>query len=1284
VDFRRGRVGFLIVLAVAALMLLPAATASDTPNPTSVTVAGSLQSELGCPGDWQPDCAATHLTYDAGDDVWQGTFAVPAGSYEYKAALNNSWDENYGLNAKLNGPNIPLDLPAGTNVKFYYDHKSHWITDNQSSVIAVAPGSFQSELGCPGDWDPGCLRAWLEDPDGDGIYTFQTTALPQGTYETKVALNEGWDVNYGQGGVPNGNNIPFTVPYDNAPVTFSYDATTHVLTVTAPISHGDLSHFDLARKDCLGTARNTTSKVWYTVANGVLSDVYYPTVDNTNVETLQYVVTDGSTFTDLQTRDMTYGVEALPGSGGMACRVTATAKSGKYSVTTDYVTDPSRNTVLMHVAFKAQDPSYRLYVRFDPTVNGNGGGGPGNGGGDSATIDSSTGHPVLVSYDTNTATNAANRDYAQPVYAALDGPLADGSSGLAGTASDAIDSTNSDVTDGNVVQHARVVVAGDGTATLALSFGASQSDAVGSAEGSLGAGFANALGAYDSGWQKYDKSLNKPPKKLPGLGATTVDALANEYYLSANVIKASEDKTFPGAIVASLASPWGQAVSAGDPANTYFGSYREVFARDLYEAWTGLLADGDLATARAATLFLFDRQQLPDGSMPRNSLVNGKTAPDSFNTQLDECSYPILMAYQLGLTDASLYENHIKPAANFVAAHGPSFGPERWEEQGGYSPSTIAAEIAGLVAAAHIAQVNDDPVSAAVWLGVADDYQRSIKGWTVTANGPLAARYFIRLSKTGDPNAAISYNVGNGGPTLDQREVIDAGFLELVRLGELSASDPDVAASLPVVDSTIESDTASGPGWHRYNGDGYGDGATDGHPWAPSNKGTGHLWPALSAERGEQDLVSGDGAGAAALLLGMSRFASGVGLIPEQDWELPDLAPSPFGTDPTLASIGFKNGGPAGSAAPLTWSAASFVRLAGDLDAGKNIALPNATEQRYVKQTQGETTLTVTSPADKSSVSGSPVTVTGTTVPGNTVYVAATNTDQSFATTTASTTAAADGSFSLDAAITGGTTVLNVVAVSPSGATAHATRTVVFDFVPGTVLLDVPDPSGDDNGPGTYAYPTSDNFHAGAFDIQRFEVIDSGSDIVFRLQTRDLSPTFGSPLGAQLVDVYVHEPGAPPTSTEAANGTTVNRNFSIAPAFAWSRLLQVQGFGQRYIDAGKNTVGTIAISANEISRFITFRVSKSSLGGTPASGWSFTVVLTGQDGFSNDQARGFTATPGEFSFGVCAPGGVSPICGVDPATVPKAVDVIPPPGVDQATELNPLLGPVVLQGVVMP
>jgi carbohydrate-binding DOMON domain-containing protein len=186
--------------------------------------------------------------------------------------------------------------------------------------------------------------------------------------------------------------------------------------------------------------------------------------------------------------------------------------------------------------------------------------------------------------------------------------------------------------------------------------------------------------------------------------------------------------------------------------------------------------------------------------------------------------------------------------------------------------------------------------------------------------------------------------------------------------------------------------------------------------------------------------------------------------------------------------------------------------------------------------------------------------------------------------------------------------------------------------------------------------------------------------VTFRLRTRDLSETFGSPLGAQLVDVYVHVPAASSTSTAAAHPL---RNFTIAPAFAWSRLIQVQGFGQRYVDADGNTLGTAAISANPISRFITFSVPKASLG-TPGPGWGFTVVLTGQDGFSPDQARGFTPTPQEFQFGVCAVASADPHCTFDPALVPKAVDVITGGGVSQATELDYTLGPVVLSGVLVP
>ncbi len=201
-------------------------------EPATVTIAGSLQDELGCPGDWQPDCAATQLAFDADDAVWQAMFALPAGSFEYKAALDGTWDENYGLGAVRDGPNIPLPLAAPTAVKFFYDDETHWVTDNQTSVIATAPGNFQSELGCASDWDPGCLRSWLQDADGDGVARFSTSTLPPGAYEFKVAIDEAWDENYGAGGVLNGPNVSFSVATFGDVVTVSYDETSHAVEVS--------------------------------------------------------------------------------------------------------------------------------------------------------------------------------------------------------------------------------------------------------------------------------------------------------------------------------------------------------------------------------------------------------------------------------------------------------------------------------------------------------------------------------------------------------------------------------------------------------------------------------------------------------------------------------------------------------------------------------------------------------------------------------------------------------------------------------------------------------------------------------------------------------------------------------------------------------------------------------------------------------------------------------------------------------------------------------------------
>jgi len=1073
----------------------------------------------------------------------------------------------------------------------------------------------------------------------------------------------------------------------------------------APGAPGAPSYFDLARKDCVGTATGTGSKVWYTVAGGVLSDVYEPTIDNTNVSTLQYVVTDGSTFTDLQTRDMTYTVAADP--TGMACTVTSTDAKHGFRLVTTYLTDPSSDTVLMHTTLQdipgsdVNLASLHLYARLDAHVNGNGGGGTENAGANTGAVDTSAGAPVPVIFSTNTVTDAVNRDYAVPTYMALDATADQAASvGYEGTASDGLtqlDATHTltsytSAPDGHIVATEDVTPGSGHEVTLALGFGRSQAQSVSVARTSLSHSFVLTAAKYLLGWAIYDAGLRRPG------GSASLDRY---YYLSANVLKASEDKTYPGAIVASLASPWGQSVPAGVASNgepSYFGSYREVFARDLYEIFTGLMADGDVATARAATLFLFDRQQLPSGAMPRNSLLNGEAAPDTGGLQLDETAYPILMAQESGLGgDAALWQDHIRPAADFLVANGPSDGVERWEEQTGYSPSTIAAEIAGLTAASAIAASHGDTARAHLYQATADDFQRNIKNWTVTTTGPDGPAYFIRLSKTGDPNAAISYSLGNGGPTLDQRSVLDGGFQELVRLGELPITDLDIQASLAIIDKNISVSTPSGAGYYRYgdsaadgSADGYGDCyqpsqdscTTTGAPWPPTDTGTGHLWPVLSGERAESDLAEGNTSGAQSLLQAMINFSSGVGLVPEQAWEDPDLAASPYGTDPAAASIGFTDGKAAGSASPLSWAQAQELRLIASLGAGHNVDTPAITTARYITNgAPGSLPVTITAPASGATLTTATTTVTGTTTPGSAVSIEAADTTTGEAATVTSTTAAADGSFSASVPVGFGTNAVTATATAPGGRSTGYAQVTVSAEGSGSTVLDVTDPTGDDNGPGTYQYPTNSAFVAGSFDLTRFQVLSDGTYAYLRVTLANLVPTFAAVDGAQLLDFYVHVPGASSTSTQAA---FASRNYTIAPSGAWSQRVEVQGFASPvWVNAAGNSVGTASALAVQADQTITVALPEAQFG-TPTSGWGFSVVLTGQDGFSPDLARAFTATPGGYTFGVCAAGNTAPICSVDPSTVPKAMDVITPAGVSQATELNPTLGPVVIQPVTVP
>ncbi len=305
------------------------------------------------------------------------------------------------------------------------------------------------------------------------------------------------------------------------------------------------------------------------------------------------------------------------------------------------------------------------------------------------------------------------------------------------------------------------------------------------------------------------------------------------------------------------------------------------------------------------------------------------------------------------------------------------------------------------------------------------------------------------------------------------------------------------------------------------------------------------------------------------------------------------------------------------------------------------------------------------------------MTVSGTTTPRAKVVVESWGT---LSKAIVSTTADASGAWSVP--VTVGFGPATITATSTLGrSTGYAQTSVTNALVPGTTVFSATDPTGDDNGPGTYGYPTSDDFKPGAFDLEGMQVNQTATDVFIQFKLGDLTPTFGSNFGAQLLDLYVRDPSKTATSTAAPFAT---RNYTIAPDDAWSQRLEVQGFADPvWVDASGNTVGSAQFVVDSANATATIMVPTAQFG-TVGSGWKFTVALTGQDGFSPDQARAFAPTPQPFEFGVCQSGNASPICAVDPATVPKVVDTITPDGVSQATELDPTQGPVMLHGVTVP
>jgi glucoamylase len=695
----------------------------------------------------------------------------------------------------------------------------------------------------------------------------------------------------------------------------------------APGAPGIDEQYLPADKSGFGTATATASKVWFTVQKeGGLGEVFAPTVDAPSARSLQFVVADRAGHA-VRAGDAADVRTTLTDRRSLSYRQTFTERGGAWRLTATYVSDPARSSILIDLGFSTRNGRpYDLYGIYDPALANSRAGDSGR------TLGRDQGR-ALIATDGGSASAFAG----SPAFTAASSGFRGVSDGWTDLLADGrLDWTYTSAATGNLVQTAATGLTGrpgHRRSTLALSFGTGADAALAAARGSLRTGFDDVAAAYARGWHHYLDGLPAPPRSLRSADQRRL------YQVSTMVLAASEDKTHRGAFVAAPAAPW--AFGRDDPS----APYHLVWARDLYQIATALIAAGDVAGARRAVDFLFEVQQKPDGSFPQNSRADG--TPVWGGLQLDEVALPIVLADQLRRTDARTWA-HVKLAADFLVGftqdgnRAPWTPQERWENQSGYSPATIAAEIAGLVCAAHIAGVNGDSASARRYLATADAWQARVKDWTVTTTGPYSAGpYFLRLTKDGNPDAGTAYNIGDSGPSnVDQRRVVDPSFLDLVRLGVLPAGDPAVVNTLAVVDAQLGVPTPRGFYWHRASFDGYGEKA-DGSPWdfgLPDDSliTRGRAWPLLNGERGEYQIAAGQVTAGRAQLTAMANAAGPGYLLPEQVW---DQRPPP----------GFLPGTPTFSATPLAWSHAQFIRLARDAEAGRVLEQPAVVANRYVR-----------------------------------------------------------------------------------------------------------------------------------------------------------------------------------------------------------------------------------------------------------------------------------------------------------------------------------------------
>ncbi|MGH9415628.1 MAG: glycoside hydrolase family 15 protein [Terriglobales bacterium] len=686
-------------------------------------------------------------------------------------------------------------------------------------------------------------------------------------------------------------------------------------------------------KDAIGTAYASSSRVWFTLAQGALTEIYYPTLDRPQVRDLQFLFTDGASWMLGERHDCDSQSEAM-GAHALGFRIETRDPQGRFQVHKEVIADPHLPAVLVHARVEpaaALSHKLRMFVLCAPHMDG-------IGWHNDAYVGEAVERRLLL----------AHRGGSWLAIGATVG-LRHASAGYVGASDGWTDlarhfqpTLEADCArDGNVALVAEVdwnARAAGRAFTLGIAFGDSRHAAVNTLLQVLEQPYAATRQRFLAQWERAGEHVRP-------LAAQAQDG-GELYRRSVSLLLAHEDKNYPGALIASLAIPWGEIKGDED-----LGGYHLVWTRDLVQSASGLLASGDRETPRRALIYLAASQH-PDGGFAQNFWVNG--TPYWQGIQLDEVAFPIILAHRLraeGALDGLDPYPMVARAAGYLMRHGPATPEERWEEAGGYSPSSLAAHIAGLVCAAEFARAAGDTVVAQLALDYADFLEAHLEAWTVTTQGSLlpgVTRHYIRVNPAPyigegadeDPNSAV-LRIANRAPDaaaeFPARDIVDAGFLELVRYGVRRAGDALIEDSLRVVDAVLKVQTPYGPCWRRYNHDGYGQ-REDGTAFA--GWGRGGAWPLLTGERAHYELAAGRPTGE--LVRAMERLANHLHLLPEQVWDLPDL-PAQY----------MFFGRPSGSAMPLMWAHAEYIRLLRSLADGAVFDRIPAVAERYGQPRRG-------------------------------------------------------------------------------------------------------------------------------------------------------------------------------------------------------------------------------------------------------------------------------------------------------------------------------------------